>query len=139
MFGGLIISLLMAMNCHIFPFSFGVLLWECLTGEIPYQGFNQMQVAFGIAMQKYSLPIPSTCPEEFSRLMKSCWQSEPDDRPSFLDLYEQMQTIIEQGYPDDQLTNEHVEDDTAYQSLQQDWREEIKRILEQFKNVEQVC
>jgi hypothetical protein len=29
-----------------------------------------MQVAFGIATNKYSLPIPSTCPEEFSQLMK---------------------------------------------------------------------
>jgi serine/threonine protein kinase len=54
----------------IVSFSFGVLLWECLTGEIPYKGFDQMQVAFGIATNKYSLPIPSTCPEEFSQLMK---------------------------------------------------------------------
>jgi len=30
-----------------------------------------MQVAFGIATNKYSLPIPSTCPEEFSQLMTS--------------------------------------------------------------------
>lgn len=52
------------------PRSFGVLLWECLTGELPYQGFDQMQVAFGIATSKYSLPIPSTCPEEFAQLMK---------------------------------------------------------------------
>ena len=52
-------------------FSFGVLLWECLTGEIPYKGFDQMQVAFGIATNKYSLPIPSTCPEEFAQLMTS--------------------------------------------------------------------
>jgi serine/threonine protein kinase len=60
------------MNFYIYIslFSFGVLLWECLTGEIPYKGFDQMQVAFGIATNKYSLPIPSTCPEEFSQLMK---------------------------------------------------------------------
>ena len=51
--------------------SFGVLLWECLTGEMPYQGFDQMQVAFGIATNKYTLPIPSTCPDEFAQLMKS--------------------------------------------------------------------
>lgn len=53
------------------PSSFGVLLWECLTGEIPYKGFDQMQVAFGIATNTYSLPIPTTCPEEFAQLMKS--------------------------------------------------------------------
>ena len=54
-----------------FVFSFGVLLWECLTGEIPYGDINQMQVAFGIATGKYSLPIPSSCPDEFAELMQS--------------------------------------------------------------------
>lgn len=51
--------------------SFGVLLWECLTGELPYKGFDQMQVAFGIATHKYTLPIPSTCPDDFAQLMTS--------------------------------------------------------------------
>ena len=55
----------------LFGFSFGVLLWECLTGELPYSGFDQMQVAFGIATNKYFLPLPSTCPEEFAALMTS--------------------------------------------------------------------
>ena len=56
---------------EILRFSFGVLLWECLTGELPYNGFDQMQVAFGIATNKYSLPLPSTCPEQFAALMTS--------------------------------------------------------------------
>jgi hypothetical protein len=30
-----------------------------------------MQVAFGITTNKYSLPIPSTCPEEICQLMTS--------------------------------------------------------------------
>ena len=58
------------LSYRFLPFSYGVLLWECLTGEIPYKGFDQMQVAFGIASSKYSLPIPTTCPEEFAQLMK---------------------------------------------------------------------
>jgi serine/threonine protein kinase len=65
------ISNLKILKILFFCFSFGVLLWECLTGELPYKGFDQMQVAFGIATNKYSLPIPSTCPEEFSQLMTS--------------------------------------------------------------------
>ena len=55
--------------------SFGVLLWECLTGEIPYRDFDQMSVAYGIATYNYSLPIPTTCPEEFAQLMKSRLQT----------------------------------------------------------------
>ncbi len=50
--------------------SYGVLLWELLTGEVPFRGIDGLAVAYGVAMNKLSLPIPSTCPEPFSRLMK---------------------------------------------------------------------
>ncbi|UJR22069.1 hypothetical protein I4U23_025135 [Adineta vaga] len=116
--------------------SFGVLLWECLTGEIPYKDFDQMQVAFGIATNKYSLPIPSTCPEEFSQLMKDCWHILPQDRLTFKQLYDQMVTIIDTNYGDDQLKNMETNEET-YSSLQQDWRREIQEIFKELKTKEQ--
>ncbi|CAF2122037.1 unnamed protein product [Rotaria magnacalcarata] len=116
--------------------SFGVLLWECLTGEIPYKGFDQMQVAFGIATNKYSLPIPSTCPEEFSQLMKDCWQPLPLDRPTFTQLYEQINRIIDTNYAPNKINNMEPNEET-YFSLQQDWRKEIQDIFEELKIKEQ--
>ncbi|CAF3376725.1 unnamed protein product [Rotaria socialis] len=116
--------------------SFGVLLWECLTGEIPYKGFDQMQVAFGIATNKYSLPIPSTCPEEFSQLMKDCWQPLPQDRPTFTQLYEQINRIIDTNYAPNKINNMEPNEET-YFSLQQDWRKEIQDIFEELKIKEQ--
>ncbi|RXN05020.1 mitogen-activated kinase kinase kinase 9-like protein [Labeo rohita] len=50
--------------------SYGVLLWELLTGEVPFRGIDGLAVAYGVAMNKLSLPIPSTCPEPFARLME---------------------------------------------------------------------
>ncbi|CAF5189032.1 unnamed protein product, partial [Rotaria magnacalcarata] len=49
---------------------FCVLLRECITGEIPYRGFDRMQVLFGIATNKYSSRIPTACPENASQFMK---------------------------------------------------------------------
>lgn len=49
--------------------SFGVLLWELLTGEVPYREIDALAVAYGVAMNKLTLPIPSTCPEPFARLL----------------------------------------------------------------------
>lgn len=49
--------------------SYGVLLWELLTGEVPYRGIDGLAVAYGVAANKLTLPIPSTCPEPFARLM----------------------------------------------------------------------
>lgn len=57
---------------NVFPFvfhSYGVLLWELLTGEAPYKGIDGLAVAYGVAVNKLTLPIPSTCPEPFTQLM----------------------------------------------------------------------
>lgn len=54
----------------VFPSSsYGVLLWELLTGEAPYRGIDGLAVAYGVAVNKLTLPIPSTCPEPFAQLM----------------------------------------------------------------------
>lgn len=53
--------------------SYGVLLWELLTGEVPYRGIDGLAVAYGVAVNKLTLPIPSTCPEPFAKLMKGIY------------------------------------------------------------------
>lgn len=49
--------------------SYGVVLWELLTGETPYKGIDPLGVAYGVAVNKLTLPIPSTCPDLFAQLM----------------------------------------------------------------------
>lgn len=60
----------------LFSSSYGVLLWELLTGEAPYKGIDGLAVAYGVAVNKLTLPIPSTCPEPFAQLMagRTCGQ-----------------------------------------------------------------
>lgn len=50
-----------------------MLLWELLTGEVPYRGIDGLAVAYGVAVNKLTLPIPSTCPEPFAKLMKGIY------------------------------------------------------------------
>lgn len=50
--------------------SYGVLLWELLTGETPYKGIDTLAVAYGVAVNKLTLPIPSTCPLPWRKLME---------------------------------------------------------------------
>lgn len=59
--------------CLLPLFSYGVLLWELLTGEVPFRGIDGLAVAYGVAMNKLALPIPSTCPEPFAKLMEGKW------------------------------------------------------------------
>lgn len=50
--------------------SYGVVLWELLTGELPYRGIDTLAVAYGVAKNQLTLPIPSTCPTVFASLMQ---------------------------------------------------------------------
>ena len=47
-----------------------MVLWELLTGQVPYRDVEALAVAYGVAMNSLTLPIPSTCPDFFRDLMK---------------------------------------------------------------------
>lgn len=55
--------------CLVF-YSYGVVLWELLTGEIPYKGMDVLAVAYQVAVNKLTLPIPKTCPKQWRDLME---------------------------------------------------------------------
>ncbi|GAA6082140.1 mitogen-activated protein kinase kinase kinase 13 isoform X1, partial [Tachysurus ichikawai] len=50
--------------------SFGVVLWELLTGEIPYKDVDSSAIIWGVGSNSLHLPVPSTCPDGFKILMK---------------------------------------------------------------------
>ncbi|XP_077394810.1 mitogen-activated protein kinase kinase kinase 9 [Festucalex cinctus] len=108
--------------------SYGVLLWELLTGEVPFRGIDGLAVAYGVAMNKLALPIPSTCPEPFARLMEGCWSSDPHSRPPFANILEQLTTIEESGFFE--MPAE------SFCSLQDDWKLEIQEMFDQLRTKE---
>jgi len=59
-------------------FSFGLLMWSLLTEREPYNSFTQKtanKISGG-----WRLPVPPSCPEEISQLVKRCWEMKPCDR-----------------------------------------------------------
>ena len=59
----------------MFCYSYGVVLWELLTGETPYKGIDTLAVAYGVAVNKLTLPIPKTCPAAFTSILAREWSS----------------------------------------------------------------
>ena len=66
--------------------SFGVLLWELLTCEVPYQNVDSSAIIWGVGSNSLHLPIPKTCPEGYKLLIKQCWAIKPRNRPSFKNI-----------------------------------------------------
>ncbi|MEQ2199946.1 hypothetical protein XENOCAPTIV_017756, partial [Xenoophorus captivus] len=58
-------------------FSYGVVLWEMLTREIPFKGLEGLQVAWLVVEKNERLTVPSCCPASFAELMRKCWAAEP--------------------------------------------------------------
>lgn len=53
--------------------SFGVVLWELLTGEIPYKDVDSSAIIWGVGSNSLHLPVPSSCPDGFKILLRQCW------------------------------------------------------------------
>jgi serine/threonine protein kinase len=64
-------------------FSFAVILWELLTREEPYPGWEGLPLAYAVANEGLRPLIPAYCPAEWAALMTQCWSDDPRARPSF--------------------------------------------------------
>ncbi|CAF2207813.1 uncharacterized protein LOC106354792 [Brassica napus] len=67
-------------------FSFGIVLWEILTGEEPYGTMHYGAIIGGIVNNTLRPTIPAFCDDEWRTLMEECWAPNPMARPSFTEI-----------------------------------------------------
>eukprot|EP00117_Sycon_ciliatum_P002284 scpid27812/ scgid7580/ Mitogen-activated protein kinase kinase kinase 10 len=109
--------------------SFGVVLWELLTGEVPYRGMDGMAVFYGVATGQHRLPIPSTCPEPLKDLMEACWAMDPKQRPLFEDIVMELNSIADSAFA--------TTDNDSFLEMQKVWQEEIQALFRDLSEKEQ--
>ena len=61
----------------------GMIVFEVLTGDMPWRGLNQMQIMMQVCIQKDRPKIDGGAPDDLVALMQRCWDHEPDARPTF--------------------------------------------------------
>ncbi|KAE8658760.1 Serine/threonine-protein kinase CTR1 [Hibiscus syriacus] len=77
-------------------YSFGVILWELATEKIPWDNLNSMQVIGAVGFMNQRLDIPKEVDPRWSSIIESCWQSDPQCRPTFQDLLEKLRDLQRQ-------------------------------------------
>ncbi|CAJ0964747.1 unnamed protein product [Ranitomeya imitator] len=78
--------------------SFGVVLWEIATlAEQPYQGMANEQVLHYV-MDNGILEKPENCPDRLHDLMRWCWQKNPKNRPSFIQILESIKDELQPSF-----------------------------------------
>ncbi|XP_008235274.1 PREDICTED: probable LIM domain-containing serine/threonine-protein kinase DDB_G0287001 [Prunus mume] len=67
-------------------YSFGMVIWEMVTGEAAYATCSPVQAAVGIAACGLRPDIPKDCPQLLKSLMTKCWNNSPSKRPQFSEI-----------------------------------------------------
>uniref|UniRef100_A0AC35G2Q2 Protein kinase domain-containing protein n=1 Tax=Panagrolaimus sp. PS1159 TaxID=55785 RepID=A0AC35G2Q2_9BILA len=76
--------------------SFGILLYEILTcGIVPYATMSNEEMLEFLRDGK-RLEAPEGSPENVVELMKSCWHSTPESRPTFVQIRDRISLILEE-------------------------------------------
>ncbi|XP_060597433.1 uncharacterized protein LOC132751289 [Ruditapes philippinarum] len=108
--------------------SYGVVLWELLTHEVPFNGIEGFQVAWLVVEREERLTIPSECPPCFAKIMSQCWELDPKRRPSFRQILNKLDIILEDEAMQD-VTNSFLDHKNI-------WQNEIESTLTRLKKAE---
>lgn len=78
-------------------YAFGIILWEILTRAEPYEDKEAMQIVVEVVNDGLRPTLtPHLVRSPIVPLMRDCWQTDPEKRPTFAKVVERLNQLISQ-------------------------------------------
>ncbi|XP_035868106.1 mixed lineage kinase domain-like protein [Phyllostomus discolor] len=71
-------------------YSFGIVLWEIVTGKIPFEGCDSEKIYQLVAVGQNQEPLGEECPSELQKIIDDCRAYEPSRRPCVSEILEKL-------------------------------------------------
>ena len=75
-------------------YSFGIILWQLVSGEVPYEAMYQDEYIQRVVHEGERLPISDDLPQELSILIRQCCDAEQINRPTAIQVCKSLDKII---------------------------------------------
>ncbi|KAK7284919.1 hypothetical protein RJT34_19673 [Clitoria ternatea] len=80
-------------------YSFGVILWELATLQLPWSSLNPAQVVAAVGFKGKRLEIPLGLNSQLASIIEACWANEPWKRPSFSSIMDSLKVLLKPPTP----------------------------------------
>jgi len=78
-------------------YSYGIILWELLVRECPYEGMSPIQCALAVLNDDSRPKVPDWCPPTFVALITMCLERDPRLRPTFSQILSALDSMPSGG------------------------------------------
>jgi len=89
---------------------YGVVCWEVVTRNNPWQGTSNVEVAHKVVKEHLHLVVPEECDPDVATLMVDCWEYYPEDRPDAKDICRRLKKRIHEIKSAKEIEQENEEE-----------------------------
>mmetsp|Transcript_25959 Transcript_25959/g.37209 ORF Transcript_25959/g.37209 Transcript_25959/m.37209 type:complete len:363 (+) Transcript_25959:703-1791(+) len=89
------VALKRAYNEKVDVHSFGMILWEMLTGKLPYKGVSKAEFMSTVVGSGYRPKVSKDLPVAVASLLKACWEVDAMKRPSSAEIIAVLSGVID--------------------------------------------